>query len=995
MNPERWGKIGHLYHRALSLPPEERAAFLDQACSADPDLRREVESLIAALDQAEGFIARSALEDAAADYITEEVQPLTPKERIGHYVITRLLGTGGMGEVYLALDSRLGRPVALKLLPSDLEQDQHERKRLLREARAAAALNHPNIVNVYSIEEAGGRIFMVMEYVEGETLIARNLRKKLSFVELAEVGAQIANALAAAHAAGLVHRDIKPSNVLITEVGQVKLLDFGIAKMNPRILGRSDGADDTESYKTASGTIVGTVGYMSPEQVRGEELDGRSDIFSLGTVLYELATGRQPFTGPNSLAVAHEIVATEPRPPSALSQDLPPQFDSVIARALAKRREDRYQSASELAAALAKLKIEVGIGASSQVTTLRPDGAQDPLGRATAVKPGPVTATIALGSRTKAALRSVISHWRRTAGILAMASAALTGAGLLVGYYFFGQTRTAHNRVETPSAVETRLTNTGNIANARPAISPDGRYVAYAVLDTPKTSSLWVRQLATLSSTQIVRPAEVTYFAITFSRDGNEIYYGAREKNAQFVALYRMPVIGGVRKKIIEDVDGAVSFSPDGERFVFRRNFFGRGESALFVANADGSGEERIATLRLPDFFGEPSWSPDGKVIACAAGHGDGGDNRYVVQVSVGDWVMKPISSRKWRWTGSVEWLADGKGLLMIARDNAAQADRVWHLPYPEGEARRVTNNSITYSRMNLTADSRTMLAVHLKRSTSLWVVPADQPRAARKVTYGVGGFRSQLRWLSSGRIVFDSDLAATLDISIMNEDGSDQRELLGDLTERAAAGYPAVSPDERYIVFNFDRTGTRHIWRMDIDGSNLIRLTDGRGEDQPHCSSDGKWVVYTDIGSERTSLWKVPIEGGEPVQLTREGHARLASVSPDGRLIACFYSSEGSTLHWKLAILPSDGGTPVRTFPQRLHAGLAPKWTADGRALAYVDSSQLNIWLQPIDGGKPRQITDFDNDLIFGFEWAPDGKRLACVRGIWERDLVLVSNFK
>lgn len=397
--------------------------------------------------------------------------------------------------------------------------------------------------------------------------------------------------------------------------------------------------------------------------------------------------------------------------------------------------------------------------------------------------------------------------------------------------------------------------------------------------------------------------------------------------------------------------------------------------------------------LTFPETFGDPAWSPDGKVIACGAGHADGGANRYLVEVSTDDWAMKPISSRKWRWVGPVEWLSDGKELMMIASDSAAEPYRVWRLSYPEGEARRVTSNTIHYSRMSLAGDSSALVVTYAKRNTNLWIVQADNPRLVKRMTFGVGGFRTQLRWIAGGKIVFESNTSGTSDISIMDEEGLNQRPLLGELTGQAIAGAPAVSPDGRVVAFACDISGARHIWRMDIGGGNLIQLTRGSGEDQPCFSADGRWVVYTDIGSERPTLWKVPADGGEAVQITK-AFSRWPTPSPDGNLMSCFYST-GERGQLKLALLPVEGGEPVVTFPQPLATSFPAKWTPDGRALTYIDSEHSNVWLQPVNGGKPRRLTDFTSDLVFGFEWSPDGKRLACVRGFWERDLVLIKDFR
>lgn len=550
---------------------------------------------------------------------------------------------------------------------------------------------------------------------------------------------------------------------------------------------------------------------------------------------------------------------------------------------------------------------------------------------------------------------------------------------------------------ETPPPLDiTRLTTTGNISNGRPAISPDGRFVVYAVMDSPRTSSLWLRQLATHSADQLIAPAAVDYSGAAFSRDGNHIYYTAREKDAAQASLYRIPLVKGPPRKLLDEIEGPVSFSPDGSRFVFHRLRRTHQESALVVADAEGGHQQEVALLKYPEFFGEPAWSPDGRLIACGAGHADGGANRYLVQVSVDDWAVREVSGRRWRWVGPVEWLADGKGLLMIASDHVAATYQIWHLPYPVGEARRLTNETLFYSRMGLAAESDALVAAQVRQVTNIWLVPADEPALARRLTFGSGGYRARLGWTRDRKIVFESALTGTPDISMMNEDGSDQRHLLGDLAGRAAAGSPSATPDGAYVVFTYDVSNRRHIWRINSDGSNPLQLTDGNGEDLPQCSADGRWVIYTDIGAARPALWRVAIDGGEPVPLTTNA-ARQAAISPDGKFIACFYASAQTDRQEHIAILPATGGDPIKIFAQPLERPTAIKWTPDGRGIAYVDSLRdaSNIWLQPVSGGDPRPLTRFDSDQIFGFAWSPDGKHLACTRGIWERNLVLIKNFK
>jgi TolB protein len=332
----------------------------------------------------------------------------------------------------------------------------------------------------------------------------------------------------------------------------------------------------------------------------------------------------------------------------------------------------------------------------------------------------------------------------------------------------------------------------------------------------------------------------------------------------------------------------------------------------------------------------------------------------------------------------------------MVASDNVAAPYQIWRLSYPGGDAHRITNDTITYSRINLSDDSSTLVALQLRQVANIWVAPIGDPSQARRITFGSGGYRGKLAWTHDRKLVFESATSGAPDISIMNEDGSDQRHLLGDLTGRAWAGSPTVSPDGRFVYFAYDLTGARQVWRVDRDGGNPLQLTTETGGDGLHCSPDGKWIVYSHLGEDWPTIWKVSTEGGAPAQLTPHP-SKVATVSPDGKLVACLYTSEETKGQWRIAIIPIEGGEPIKVFPQPVDRVPAIKWTPDGRAIAYVDNSRdvSNIWLQPVNGGKPEQLTRFDSDQIFGFEWSPDGKQLACVRGIWERNLVLIKNFR
>lgn len=362
MTPERYQQIDRITDAVLELPDEERAAFLDQVCADDDELRKQVERLLKAHEHESSFMEAPALEEAAKDLASNESQSFVGR-KLGHYQILSMVGSGGMGEVYKAEDLKLGRTVALKLLPAGNVTDTQSRRRFLREARAASALNHPNIVTIHAIEQADGQDFIVMEFVEGRTLKALIETQPLGYEQVVSLGIQIADALSAAHSAGIIHRDIKPANLLVTAQGNAKVLDFGLAKkFRSSSNSLNQDAEVSTTGITEAGLIMGTVSYMSPEQARGEDLDARSDVFSLGCVLYEAATGKRPFNGGSALSVMHEIATADPVPTSSINPKLPTEFDSLIQRCLAKEKESRLQSAAELAEELKGLNLSTRQG---------------------------------------------------------------------------------------------------------------------------------------------------------------------------------------------------------------------------------------------------------------------------------------------------------------------------------------------------------------------------------------------------------------------------------------------------------------------------------------------------------------------------------------------------------------------------------------------------------------------------------------------------------
>ncbi len=591
---------------------------------------------------------------------------------------------------------------------------------------------------------------------------------------------------------------------------------------------------------------------------------------------------------------------------------------------------------------------------------------------------------------------------RRAKPLIAVfAVLAVTGIGF--GIYKFAGRKDTGSAPSFESMKITRLTDTGKAGGA--AISPDGKYVVHVKEDAGQ-QSLWVRHIATGSNVQIIPPAEVVYWRMTFSPDGSYIYFCRREKGEPSLALYQVPVLGGEPKKLISNVTSPVTFSPDGKRFAFVRDQ--QDDSTMIIANADGTGEQPLATIKSPDSFKSsgPAWSPDGKVIATAAVGNDGGRHNKIVEIRVEDGAVKPIGSLKWTDVGRVAWLADGSGLIAAAGEPGTSGDQFFQFQYPGGEARKITNDLNDYHDTSLTADSSSLVTVQENRVFNIWTAQDGNANRSRQLTHGSAKYEGMggVQWTPDGKILYTLLSGITPDLWIMNGDGSNPRQL----TQNSGVN-PAVSPDGRYIVFNVETAGIFNIWRMDIDGGNPKQLTNDGGI-YPNVSPDGRWVIYTVIASGNGTLWKVSIDGGEPVPLTdNHYYPQLPAVSPDGKSIVCLYR-EQENLPWRIAIIPFEGGQPAKLFDvppgynttiiPNPSARVAPKalhWLSDSRSLAYIVTHDgvSNIWSMPIDGGAPKQLTNFTSDQIAWFDLSRDGKPTLFSRGATTKDVVLISGFK
>ena len=910
-------------------------------------------------------------------------------QTISHYRIIEKIGGGGMGVVYKAEDLSLRRFVALKFLPDDVAKDAQSLARFQREAQAASALNHPNICTIYEIGEHEGQPFIAMEFLDGLTLKHRISGHPVEMDVILALAIEIADALDAAHAEGIVHRDIKPANIFVTRRGHAKVLDFGLAKITmPAAAGdMGSSSEETRSihddHLTNPGTMVGTVAYMSPEQLRAKELDPRTDLFSFGAVLYEMATGQLAFRGESTATISEAILNREPLPAVRFNPSVSPEFERIVNKAIEKDRNLRYQHASELRTDLQRLKRDVDSGRVSSSSGARPSGT-------TVDSPRPSGE----GPSSASALVSQLAGKHRTSLALGAVATVVLLAALGYGIYRLGAGRAQPQGSAFESMKVTRLTTTGK--SGLSVISPDGKYVVHAV-SVNGEPSLWTLQVATRSDIQIIPPANVIYYSLSFSPDGNYVYFTSADlKVALFKTLYQIPVLGGTPRKIIADVDTPVAFSPDGSRIAYGRFTPDQGETALFVNNLDGSAEQKVAARKLPKFFDVLSrlaWSPDGKKIIVSASNN--ARQFTLSEVPLDGGPEKQLTSRAWQLVHDPIFLADGTGIVFVANDPASHSNQIWLMSYPGGEVRRITNDLNSYLDISLTADSRTISATQYETSSSIWIAPRGNGDQARRVPSAEHDYDGAygVTWTPDGRIVFASNRGGNLDLWISDPNGENARQLT---TGEGRDAYPCVTPNGKTLVFVSQRNDSSALWKMNLEGGSPVRLTEGAGATFPSISPDGQWVFYASWEGGGIFSSKIPIAGGESQHVTPD-FSYYAVPSPDGKFVAAM-KTHPSPPSYYLSILSYPAGAEIKQFDIPLpDIGVPPNWTPDGHGINYLDRQNGvdSLWMQPLGGGKPRLVATFPSERIYWFAWSRDGKELAIARGSTSDDTVLISNFR
>ncbi|MGE4190933.1 MAG: protein kinase, partial [Thermoanaerobaculia bacterium] len=759
---------------------------------------------------------------------------------LGQYRIVAPLGAGGMGEVYRAHDGKLDRPVAIKVLPESVVRDAERVRRFVQEARAASSLSHPNIITIHDIGEAvpvaeGGEPqadaapvhFIAMELVEGRTLRQLYEDRSVEPRTLLSYLAQAAEGLAKAHAAGIVHRDLKPENVMVTRDGYSKVLDFGLAKLTetPTQGSALAAAPTAMEERTREGAVMGTVGYMSPEQAMGKPVDHRTDLFAFGCLLYEAATGRKPFAGESSVDVLHAIVREKPVPVEEIAPEIPRDLVKTIRRCLAKDPDRRFQSMKDLALELHEI-------VDDWETLALPTGTVSSASALAAAEPG----------RRRGLGR---------AGWLAVAAGAIALA--LAGWVAWHGSRAAQ---PAPSAFQqmklTAATSSGDIREA--ALSPDGRYLV-SIRREGNQASLWLRQLATSSDVQLLEPqSRGTLANPLFTPDGNYVTYTLSDELGSRYTLFRMPTLGGPSRQLVVDIDTPVTFSPDGARIAWLRNSPERREATILIADADGSAEKTLATRRSDDGHAYstndpglgPAWSPDGRSIAVAGFSRTGEVRSEVLLVDVATGAERPVGELPLLGISGLAWLPGGEALIVACiPDGSAFAPQLWRLAVADGKMTRITNDSLSYQGVSVRADGQAMATVQVIASSTLWRRPLADARAERQLSFGSREAVYDLRTSADGTLFFSFQGGTAAGVVRMDPEGGDRVPLSRSET---LAQQVQPSRDGRTILFRSRLTnGKLGLVAADRDGNHAREIPTPNPEAPFVLHPDGTWFVSRD----------------------------------------------------------------------------------------------------------------------------------------------------
>jgi serine/threonine protein kinase len=910
MKPERWSKVESIFHKALEADESRRGSVIEESCAGDEALRREVESLLAHHRESASFIERPAF---AGQVNTGGVRPVTaaattrPDLRgvsVGHYRILEEIGFGGMGVVYKAEDSRLGRLVALKFLPEHMAADSVALERFRREARSASSLNHPNICTIYDFDLFEGQEFIAMEYLDGQTLAMYIAGLREVGTELvAKLGMPIAEALAAAHSKGVIHRDIKPGNIFVTQSGLVKVLDFGVAKL-------VQGSDKIAvTTLTDTNAITGTLPYMSPEQLRGENLDSRSDIYAFGIVLYEIATGQRLYS--SSLPrLVDEILNRPASPPSSVNGNLSAKADDIILKCLAKDPEDRYQTAKEIAADLRHLSLRADL-----LRLQRESGT----------------------GKTRAVAKTKVKPANRLAIYAALI--ALIAAAALTVYLF----RSQSSSLRVNPAEWTPITDFSDSV-VSPALSPDGRILAFVRGDDPffGKGEIYAKLLPDGEPVRLTHDG-VAKMSPHFSLDGSRIYYTEVSNNWE---TWMVPVLGGEPRLILGNAEG---LSWIGEHSILFSETKTGLHMALETANEDRTGVRDIyVPPRERGMAHRSALSPDRKSVLLTEMDNGGWLPCRLLPFdgsSVGQRVGPPEAE-----CVDVAWSPDGKWMYFSA--NPGGRFHIWRERYPAGELQQVTSGATEEEGIAIAPDGASLITAV---GTAQSAVMLHDARGERQISSE--GYAESATFSPDGKKVFYSvPERAPAGQTVKGEQlyrvdlatGQSERVLAGALI----TGY-SISPDGQKIVYSsLDKNEHSHLWRADLDlHSSPQQFMSPSDEDSPQFGADGL-VYFRAAEGGKNFLYRMNQDGSGRSKMLQESINEVSGISPDGKwAVVSARPAKTGSLDFRTVIVPLEGGDPVTVCATVCYAG----WTYGGNQFAVYliqNAGQKTVFL-PIPPGK------------------------------------------
>ncbi|MCX6618925.1 MAG: protein kinase [Acidobacteria bacterium] len=885
-------------------------------------------------------------------------------QTISHYQVLEKLGEGGMGVVYKAKDTHLGRLVAIKVLPAERVANPERKRRFIQEAKAASALNHPNIVTIHEIACEDGRDFIVMEYVAGKTLDQLIGRKGLKLSETLKYSIQMADALAVAHAAGIVHRDLKPANVMVTEKGLVKVLDFGLAKLTESAPG--DEAGETlsaadEAPHTEEGAILGTVAYMSPEQAEGKKVDARSDIFSFGSLLYEVITGRRAFRGETKVSTLSAILKEEPPPPSSVAEDVPRDLEKIVARCLRKDPGRRFQHMDDVKIALEELKEESDSGKLTTVAPAQLAAAQKPPNRLLA------------------------------AGLLAL-GLALIGAGVWLRVFHPGVTGGPPPRVVP-------LTSYPGL-EIQPAMSPDGKQVAFAWNGEKEDNfDIYVKLVDAGTPLRLTTNPQPDYCP-AWSPDGRYIaFLRWSESGAQ---VYVIPALGGSERKLaqtaaIVDWTGAastgyrLSWSPDGKSLAIVDRGGPKEPNSIYLLSTE-TREKRRLTSPPADWGGDvyPALSPDGLTLAFVRMRTWTNFDIYLLSLADGkpSGEARRLTFDERRVTG-LDWTPDGRSVVFSSDRSGAQ--EMWKIASAGGQPERLAFGDGLYP--SISRDGQRLAFARSISDYNIWRVRG--PRATEKGTPPTKLIAStqseyQPQFSPDGkRVVFSSNRSGSSEVWVCDSEGLNAVQLTS--FGGPHVGSPRWSPDDRWIAFDSTKEGHRDIYVVSVEGGAPRRLTtEPSDEVRPSWSKDGRWIYFGSNRSGDWQIWKAPAEGGTAIQVTKKGGWEAFEAS-DGKFLYCTkYGADGI---WRV---PVEGGEETQVLGQ----GRQSYWAVSNEGLCFHSRTAAGAPVIRFYSFATGRLTDIaELPKASGYLYpavSPDGKWILYTQlDRVDSDLMLVENFR